>query len=334
MVSRHKRLRRKGTRGPNVSDITKSNPISCNAQNFPVQRRRHSADETAFLLAEAVKNNVRCIAFCKTRSLVEWVYERCIAILKADSKLSHLASKVESYRGGYNAKDRRIIEQRLFQNELVGVVGTSALELGIDIGGIDLTLHCGYPGFTSLMQQSGRSGRGGKSDGQSFAIMICFSSPSEQHIWRFPKGLLSRGLDTPPSVHLNAGIVQGHMLCGGEEVPFTGNHQILTLLNICDEISFPLDNDLFGSKDVYDEAIAKLLEKGLLYSNTRINVSVKDNSVESRSIAVYKTHPVSSRIDYSMPVYLRFIHLSVKLRLVHPLHTVVLSNTSCLVRSQ
>jgi ATP-dependent helicase YprA (DUF1998 family) len=143
-------------------------------------KRSHAADETARLLAYAVRNGIRSIAFCKTRMLAEWVFERCIALLKSEDSPT-LSDKVEIYRGGYSASIRRNIEARLFKNELFGVVGTSALELGIDLGGIDLTLHCGFPGsYASLMQQAGRAGRGASTRGSSFAIMICFSSPSEQ----------------------------------------------------------------------------------------------------------------------------------------------------------
>ncbi|KAL3922495.1 MAG: hypothetical protein SGILL_002172, partial [Bacillariaceae sp.] len=105
-------------------------------------RRRHAADETALLLARAVTQGVRCIAFCKTRSLVEWVYERCITVLKQSPKTSVLLDKVDSYRGGYTKSKRRDIEEKLFNGELLGVVGTSALELGVDIGGVEVTLHC------------------------------------------------------------------------------------------------------------------------------------------------------------------------------------------------
>jgi DEAD/DEAH box helicase domain-containing protein len=80
--------------------------------------RRHAADETAMLLARAVVNGVRCIAFCKTRNLVEWVYERALTYLQNNPKTAHLASKVESYRGGYSMIERRQIEKRLFQDEL------------------------------------------------------------------------------------------------------------------------------------------------------------------------------------------------------------------------
>lgn len=84
-------------------------------------RRRHSADETALLLARAVSRGIRCIAFCKTRCLVEWVYERAQTHLKSSENTSHLASRIESYRGGYSAEARRSIEERFFRGDLWGV---------------------------------------------------------------------------------------------------------------------------------------------------------------------------------------------------------------------
>ena len=249
--------------------------------------RRHAADETARLLAAAVRNGVRCIAFCKTRSLCEWVYERCVSELRSTS-LS-LSKKVESYRGGYAAEARRSIEKRLFKEELLAVVATSALELGVDIGGIDLTLHCGYPGsISSLMQQSGRAGRGGK---PSASVMICFSSPSEQHFWRFPKTLLTTGLDAPPAVPVNAGLLQNHLLCAGEEHALVGENSITTLLT--SERSKPvrcsnlIDRTLF-SGSLYDECIEKLLKDRLI---TAGKVTISDANGKEEIITTYSTHP-------------------------------------------
>jgi superfamily II DNA/RNA helicase len=177
-------------------------------------RRRHSADETALLLARAVKKGVRCIAFCKTRCLVEWVYERCIKALKQSKETASLISKVDCYRGGYSKLKRREIEEKLFHNQLLGVVGTSALELGVDIGGVGLTLHCGFPSsHASLMQQAGRAGRGAAaSHTPSLAICVCFNSPIDQHLWRHPTSLLSRGLSAPLSMPIYPGLVQGHLI--------------------------------------------------------------------------------------------------------------------------
>jgi DEAD/DEAH box helicase domain-containing protein len=278
-------------------------------------RRRHAADETAFLLAKAISAGVRTIAFCKTRSLVEWVYERTLAILQSNQSTCALTSKVESYRGGYTAEARRSIEERLFHRKLLGVVGTCALELGVDVGGVDLTLHTGYPGsISSLLQQSGRAGRGKEHHNvPSCAIMVCFSSPSEQHIWKNPNTLLSRGLDAPPNLPINDSVMQGHLLCAGDEFPLTGGRSVSCLLNeFTIQGRCPSDCDLFGPSSVYFENVDFLAKKGLL-SQRHVSVfSDQHRSGKSDGkgrIPVYLTHPVSARFDVALILKLCRVHL-------------------------
>ncbi len=251
------------------------------------QHRRHSADETALLLALAVSRGIRCIAFCKTRCLVEWVYERTLSALKASPKTADLCSKVESYRGGYIKAERRQIEERLFHNQLLGVVGTSALELGVDIGGVDLTLHCGFPSsHENLIQQSGRAGRGANAS-TSLAICVCFNSPMDQHLWRHPSSLLSRGLSAPLSMPIYPGLVQGHLLCAGQEYPLTGALNVLAVQSTSKTLPSGLlpDLTLFGSPEVYEEALETLLSQGAL---TEEMVSITSGTGK---VTVYKTHP-------------------------------------------
>jgi DEAD/DEAH box helicase domain-containing protein len=97
--------------------------------------RRHAADETAILLAELVRKKIRCIAFCATRLIAEWVYEKSCQFLTPSD-----APFLEIYRGGYSSEVRRKIEQRLFHNDIIAVVATSALEVGVDIGVSSLIL--------------------------------------------------------------------------------------------------------------------------------------------------------------------------------------------------
>lgn len=277
--------------------------------------RRHAADETAFLLAKAISAGVRAIAFCKTRSLVEWVYERTLAILQSNQSTCALTSRVESYRGGYTAEARRSIEERLFHRKLLGVVGTCALELGVDVGGVDLTLHTGYPGsISSLLQQSGRAGRGKEHHNvPSCAIMVCFSSPSEQYIWKNPTTLLSRGLDAPPNLPINDSVMQGHLLCAGDEFPLTGDRSVACLLN---EFTIhgrcPSDCDLFGPSSVYFENVDFLAKKGLLSQKDASVVSDQRRSGKSDGkgrIPVYSTHPVSALFDIALILKLCPVHL-------------------------
>ena len=280
-----------------LADCTPKDSRNASKPFFPDRLqlyRRHAADETALLLARAVSQGVRCIAFCTTRCLVEWVYERAIAALKSNSSTEHLATQVESYRGGYTMEARRSIESRLFNNDLLAVIGTNALELGVDVGGIDLTLHCGYPrSYASLLQQAGRAGRGAaRLNVHSIAVMVCFNSPAEQQIWKHPRSLLSKGKTALVSMPLNVGLVQGHLLCAGEEYPLmtTGSISSLFLNEVTDCVQNQVlsDSDLFGSMDIYRESIEGLTATGML----------KEKSVpiagSKALIVVFKTHPVSS----------------------------------------
>ena len=282
--------KRKSKRKRNFNPEQHSQPLS------PFTRRRHAADETAFLLAKAISAGIRTIAFCKTRSLVEWVYERTLSILQSNPETISLMSKVDSYRGGYTAEARRSIEERLFHGKMIGVVGTNALELGIDVGSVTLTLHTGYPGsISSLLQQAGRSGREKNGNNEpSCAVVVSFSSPAEQYIWKNPKCLLSRGVEAPPTLPINTTVIQGHMLCAGDEFPLTGDQPVSCLLN---EVNvnerFPADSEIFGLSH-YHTNIAYLAKRGLL-SCQRVGVASSHKECDrGDSMSVYATHPVSS----------------------------------------
>jgi DEAD/DEAH box helicase domain-containing protein len=122
------------------------------------------------LLVECIQHGLRTIAFCKTRKLCELVTAYTRETLKATSP--HLIDTISVYRAGYSAQDRRGIEHALFSGKLRAVAATNALELGVDVGDLDCTLHLGFPGsVASLWQQSGRSGRRGQ---PSLAIYIAF----------------------------------------------------------------------------------------------------------------------------------------------------------------
>jgi ATP-dependent helicase YprA (DUF1998 family) len=290
-----KKLNLKNQRGRRIASSGKGKH-NHNPHSTVHIRRRHPADETAHLLALSVKCGVRCIAFASTRSLVEWVYDKCLKLLKQDPTTSHLASKVESYRGGYTMDVRRSIEQRLFSNEILGVVGTCALELGVDIGGIDLTLHCGYPGsYTSLMQQAGRAGRGGASSTEelrrsSFAIIVCWNSPSEQHLWQNAPSVLSQSQHTAPCIPIDATLLKGHLLCAAFEFPLVGNTSLGDLLN--DAKAVPAEHDfsdceLLGphAAPYYKEAVRWLLEKG--HASTQVTKSIRGGA----DIRCVRSHP-------------------------------------------
>ncbi|KAL8042408.1 hypothetical protein ABFX02_09G048500 [Erythranthe guttata] len=176
--------------------------------------------EASHLFAEMVQHGLRCIAFCKTRKLCELVLCYTHEILQESAP--HLVDKVHSYRGGYIAEDRRRIESDLFNGNICGIAATNALELGIDVGHIDVTLHLGFPGtIASLWQQAGRAGRREKS---SLAIYIAFEGPLDQYFMKFPHKLFRGPIECCHVDPNNDQVLQQHLSCAALEHPLSLVH--------------------------------------------------------------------------------------------------------------
>ncbi|EPS62961.1 hypothetical protein M569_11825, partial [Genlisea aurea] len=201
--------------------------------------------EVSCLFAEIVQHGSRCIAFCKTRKLCELVLCYTREILSETSP--NLVDRVYSYRGGYIAEDRRRIEGKLFNGTICGIVATNALELGIDVGHIDVTLHLGFPGsISSLWQQAGRSGRRGN---QSIAIYVAFEGPLDQYFMKFPAKLFNCPIEYCHVDTDNDQVLQQHLSCAAFEYP-------LSLLH---------DEKYFGQ--CFGSVAVKLENKGILRIN-------------------------------------------------------------------
>ncbi len=177
--------------------------------------RRSANHEASELFVKLVMHGVRTIAFTRARVVAELVlrYAR-EQLLRARPEL---AERVAAYRAGYLPADRRRIERELFQGRLAGVVATTALELGIDVGGLDAALLVGYPGtIASLWQQAGRAGRGVE---PSLAVLVALDNPLDQYYMRHPDELLGRphehALLDPDNVY----ILQRHLPCAAHEFP-------------------------------------------------------------------------------------------------------------------
>ncbi|TYH42093.1 hypothetical protein ES332_D11G040200v1 [Gossypium tomentosum] len=141
--------------------------------------------EVSHLFAEMVQHGLRCIAFCKSRKLCELVL--CYTREILEEVAPHHVNSICAYRAGYVSEDRRRIESEFFGGKLCGIAATNALELGIDVGHIDVTLHLGFPGsIASLWQQAGRSGRRERS---SLAVYVAFEGPLDQYFMKFPQKL-------------------------------------------------------------------------------------------------------------------------------------------------
>ncbi|CAO2038238.1 unnamed protein product [Urochloa humidicola] len=184
------------------------------------ERRPSPMQEASYLFAEMVQHGLRCIAFCKTKKLCEMVLARTREIL--DETSAELADTICVYRGGYVAEDRRRIEADLFGGKLRGVAATNALELGIDVGHIDATLHIGFPGsIASFWQQAGRAGRRSK---QSIAVYVGFEGALDQYFMNFPQKLFGKPVEHCQVDSQNQKVMGQHLACAAFENPLCPEH--------------------------------------------------------------------------------------------------------------
>lgn len=187
------------------------------------QYRRGPEEEASELIPDLVDQGVRFITFCKSRREVEIVLkETRDKLTDMDDKpslgkdLSHL---VAGYRGGYTPEERKEIENRLSTGKLMGVISTNALELGIDIGKLDLAVMCGFPGTkASFWQQLGRAGRRGD---VSYGILIFDVTPVDQYIAVNNNWLLDSGVENAVIDKNNLFIELAHVRAAAAELPLT-----------------------------------------------------------------------------------------------------------------
>jgi DEAD/DEAH box helicase domain-containing protein len=180
--------------------------------------RRSSNAEATTLFTTLVGDGVRTIAFTRARKQAELLltYAR-----RAFQTTSHpdLGNKITSYRAGYTPAQRRDIERRLFNGDLTGVTATNALELGVDIGGVDACVITGYPGtVASTWQQAGRAGR---RQGDSMALLVAADNPLDQYLMRHPEHFFGKSHEHATLDPTNRHILGGHILCAAYESPFT-----------------------------------------------------------------------------------------------------------------
>ncbi len=177
--------------------------------------RRSSTLEAQRFAESFIKNDIQTIVFTRSRLRVEVLVTYLKEILK---KKMQNTDNIRGYRGGYLPTLRRQIEKGLREGRIKGVVSTSALELGIDIGSLEACVICGYPGnIASTWQQAGRSGR---KNSTSAAVMVASSSPLDQFIINNPEYFFGRspenGLINPD----NLVILYNHIKCAAFELPF------------------------------------------------------------------------------------------------------------------
>src|ERR687894_192374 len=174
--------------------------------------RRSLLTEGALVFANLVSQGVRTIAFARTRKAAELIYRYAADRLGVDG-----ARRISPYRAGYTPRERREIEGRLFRGDLLGVVSTNALELGVDVGALDAVVCCGYPGsVASIWQQWGRAGRG---DDPSLALYIAGRDALDQYLFENPKRVLGRRVEAARVTLENPYILGPHLLAAAHEAP-------------------------------------------------------------------------------------------------------------------
>ena len=184
--------------------------------NDSTSGRGDAMAETARLFCQLILRGIRVIAFCRIRKqcevLITAVRKEAEALERQD-----LAARVMGYRGGYAAQDRRRIEREMFDGKLLGIVATTALELGVDIGSLDAVITVGFPyTIANLRQQSGRAGRRNK-DSLSVLVGDCFAT--DQHYMANPDEIFTKP-NCALSVDLeNPLVLEGHIQCAAFEMP-------------------------------------------------------------------------------------------------------------------
>jgi DEAD/DEAH box helicase domain-containing protein len=173
--------------------------------------RASALAEAARLQAMFVERGLRTLTFAKSRKAAELIHRFTAERLGDDTHLS-------PYRAGYTAQQRREIERRLAEGELLGVSATNALELGIDVGLLDVVISVGFPGtVASLRQQWGRAGR----RGSGLAVLVASEDGLDQFFMREPDKLLGRRVEAAILDHANPRVLAGHVRAAAYEAPLT-----------------------------------------------------------------------------------------------------------------
>ncbi|MED4226818.1 DEAD/DEAH box helicase [Neobacillus cucumis] len=209
--------------------------------NKPLNIRRSATFEVRKIAGELLKNKIQTIVFARSRVRVEIILTYLQELVK-----NQLGSKsIMGYRGGYLPTERRKIERGLRSGEIYGVVSTNALELGVDIGQLQVCIMTGYPGtISSAWQQAGRAGR---RHGEALVIMVASSSPLDQYIIQNPDYFFNQSPETARINPDNLIILIDHMKCAAYELPFKAGER-------------------FGNVET-EELLEYLAEERVLYRN-------------------------------------------------------------------
>jgi DEAD/DEAH box helicase domain-containing protein len=243
--------------------------------------RRSYINESRRVATVFLKNNLQTIVFAQSRLNTEVL----LTYLKEETeKTIQDEGLIRGYRGGYLPLKRREIEKGLREGKILGVVSTNALELGIDIGSLDVAVLAGYPGTIASTWQ--RAGRAGRKTGKSAAVLVASSSPLDQFIVNHPEYFFSKSPERALINPDNLSILVSHVECASFELPFSdgekfGRMDIAEILKFLEE-----ENLLHHSKEKwYWTSDAYPADGVSLRSISSDNFVVVDTSQETKAIA-------------------------------------------------
>jgi len=182
--------------------------------------RTSTSIEAERILVSLMRRHVASITFTRSRVAAELIYRYAREQLgaRADGNGS-LADRLSPYRGGYLPEERRAIERRLFDGDLLGVISTNALELGIDVGSLDAAVLVGFPNtIASTWQQAGRAGR---SRAPSVAVVVAYDDPIDQYLMRHPEYFFAQTPESAVIDPANPYVLASHLACAAHELPLS-----------------------------------------------------------------------------------------------------------------
>ena len=240
--------------------------------------RRSVISESRKWMLAFLKSGIKTILFAHSRVKTElaaaYVNEDLANIYTDNSRI-----RVEAYRGGFLPNERREIERGLRDGTIHGVVSTNALELGIDIGGLDASVVAGFPGsFNSFWQQSGRAGRRGTC---SISVFVASASPIDQFIMNDPEWFFRKNAEEARLDPNNPYILSDHVRCAAFELPFRDEHLETG------EDPFPADITL---------PVLEYLEEGGILRHTAENTGGGENVPGGGNVPVRGNVPVKGNV--------------------------------------
>lgn len=254
--------------------------------------------EVSWLLAACLESRCRTITFSRARQVTERILRHTRENLRDEKYMR----KVMAYRGGYLAAERREIESALFSGSLLGVISTNALELGIDIGDLEVCIIAGFPGtIASTWQQAGRVGRSRK---ESLVIFIAVENPLDQYFIRNTGALFAKPSEMALIDPDNPYILIGHILCAAHELPVTAADCLLWEENFRELLALLEEDGELAHSDgtYYYNGRTYPAERVNVRSSTSFVVHLRDAGRNNRLVEVLDENAALSEV-YPGAVY-------------------------------